>query len=484
MKSFGITAVSGGAGKTIVSIGLAAWFRNNGFKVTAFKKGPDYIDAGWLALASGSPCYNLDLFLMTPEDVVRTFYCRSNGSDIAVVEGNRGLFDGVDSDGTCSSAELFKLLDIPAIMIVDVTKMTRTAAAVVLGFQKMDPQLRIAGVILNRVGSSRHERVVRESIERICNLPVVGAIPRRRDNFFPERHLGLLPAVEHELAEEAVCKAVDIVNNYVDVEGLLKILGDNTEYRNQGFFSLSERSVSGAREACCRIGVIRDGAFQFYYPENLEALVENGAELIFFSSDSDSLPHGVDGLYIGGGFPETHLEQLANNSSLRAQVLDAVEGGMPVYAECGGLMFLGRTITCDERTYPMVGALPIDLVMCRKPQGHGYTVGQVVGENPYFAPGEWIKGHEFHYSKVASSHGVLNFAVKLKKGYGIIEQFDGIVYKNCVAFYSHIHAVSCKKWGERFVNLAVRYREGMKSGKFFERISPVMFKEYNWERKI
>ncbi len=482
MKCLGITAVNGGAGKTIVSIGLTAWFRNNGFKVTAFKKGPDYIDAGWLALASGKPCYNLDLFLMNPEDVVGTFYGRSRESDVAIIEGNRGLFDGVDSDGTCSTAELFKLLDVPAILIIDVTKMTRTAAAVVLGFQKMDPQLHIAGVILNKVGGSRHERVARESIEKICNLPVVGAIPRKKDNFFPERHLGLLPVVEHGLAEDAVCKAMDMVSSYVDVEGLLKILKRSDNYRD--YFSFSEKPVSVTEKIHCKIGVIRDGAFQFYYPENLEALTESGAELSFFSSDSSSLPQDIDGLYIGGGFPETHLERLANNRSLRTQVLEAIEKGMPVYAECGGLMFLGRSITYNERTYPMVGALPVDLVMCRKPQGHGYTVGKVVGENPYYVPGEWIKGHEFHYSKVASSYGTLNFAVKLKKGHGIIEQFDGMVYKNCVAFYSHIHAVSCRKWGERFVSAAMQYRNGMKSGKIFERIPPVMFKGYNRREKF
>ncbi len=483
MKAIGITAVNGGSGKTLISIGLAAWFHKNGFKVSAFKKGPDYIDAGWLSLASGSPCYNLDLFLMNPEDVLETFYLRSSSSDVALVEGNRGAFDGVDSDGTCSTAELFKLLDVPALLIVDVTKMTRTAAAVVLGFMKMDPDFKVVGVILNKVGSKRHELVAKESIEKICGLPVVGAIPRKK-NLFPERHLGLLPAIEHKLAKEALSHALGLIEKYVDVQKALDIMGCQPSPSLTFYHNYKEAIFNEHGKTCCKLGIIKDGAFQFYYPENIEALERQGAQLIFFTSDSRNLPDDIDGLYIGGGFPETHLEQLANNESLRKEIYEAIEQEMPVYAECGGLMFLGRTITYQERTYPMVGVLPIDLVMCKKPQGHGYSVGQVVKKNPFYAPGEWLKGHEFHYSKVSCYTEPLNFAVKLKKGHGIIEQFDGMVYKNCVAFYTHIHALSCKQWAERFVRAAVRYRKRMKSGKIHEKIAPVIFDSCNRREKL
>ncbi|MBW1975723.1 MAG: cobyrinate a,c-diamide synthase [Deltaproteobacteria bacterium] len=476
MKAFGITALRGGTGKTILSIGLVALLKRRGYAVIPFKKGPDYIDAGWLSAAAGVPCRNLDLFLMRPEDVVDSFFAGAVAGGVAVIEGNRGLYDGVDADGTCSTAELFKLLGVPAVMVLDITKMTRTASAVVKGCVTLDPDVVVKAVILNRVGTLRHERIVREAIERDCGIPVVGAIPRQGKNFFPERHLGLLPAPEHGEVDEAIGFAADIVDRYVDVEQLLEVAASVID---GGGFARESKSIQGYETGQIKLGVMRDEAFQFYYPENLEALKRAGADLCFFPSKDAHLPPNIDGLYIGGGFPETHLEQLASNETLKREIWRAVDSGMPVYAECGGLMFLCRSVSYMERSYPMVGVFPVDLVMSRKPQGHGYVVGKVVGSNPFFSRGSWLKGHEFHYSRVSNFEPSVELSVKLKKGYGIVEHFDGMVYKNCAASYAHIHALSNREWALRFVEAAHFYRDRTKGGKY-SMLNPVILKRPEW----
>lgn len=454
-SSFVIGAVRGGSGKTLVSVGIAACMVSRGIKVAPFKKGPDYIDAGWLAIAAGSPCHNLDLFLMSPEDVIRSFRLHSAKADVAVVEGNRGLFDGLDADGTCSTAELARLLGLPVILVVDVTKMTRTAAALVTGCIKLEERIRIAGVIANNVATARQEEIVRRAIEKECNIPLLGAIPRQRKNPFPERHLGLVPAVEHESLAEAVAEAGRLIERSVDIGALLSLSkSEDSSWNPEGYDQGRPRIQESVN-----IGVLQDRVFQFYYPENLEALECAGARLVRITSFDNSLPDDLDGLYIGGGFPETHLDILAENSALKRAIRDGVESGMPVYAECGGLMYLSRAIMAGNSIYPMVGVFPVDVEVCRKPQGHGYSVGIVLEDNPFWLKGTWIKGHEFHYSRISKFHGSVNFAVKLKKGHGIIEQFDGMVYKNCAAFYTHLHAVGNDEWAQRFVQAAKWYRE-------------------------
>ncbi|MEJ5300435.1 MAG: cobyrinate a,c-diamide synthase [Thermodesulforhabdaceae bacterium] len=474
-----VAALKGGSGKTFVSTGLAAAFKSIGYKVVPFKKGPDYIDAGWLSVAAGSPCYNLDMFLMKPEDVVASFCYQSNKADIALVEGNRGLFDGLDEIGSCSTAELAKLLGLPVVLIIDVTKMTRTSAALVYGCQHFDKDLKVSGVILNRVGTSRQETLIRRAIEESCGVPVVGSIPRLSNNFFPERHLGLIPAFEHFKVREAIDYARNIVKDSVDLEKVLSI-AEKGRSCGLGFvdFSLSFDSRS-AKELGCVIGVIRDEAFQFYYPENLLALEKAGAKLVFFSALADKhLPSNIDGLYIGGGFPEVYAEILAGNDVLKAEIREAIDRGLPVYAECGGLMYLSEYITVDKSSYPMVGVLPLEVEMYKRPQGHGYVLGQIVEENPFFPVGYSFRGHEFHYSRAVlknDSYRDVRFILKLQKGHGIVEQFDGIVYRNCVALYAHVHALTCKEWAKSFVKTAQSYRVGnMKSGSFKEALLPAV----------
>ena len=452
-----IAALRGGAGKTLVSLGLAAaWRLNHGFRVTPFKKGPDYIDAGWLSIAAGQPCYNLDPFLMKPNAMLRSFVLRSSGGDGSLIEGNRGLFDGVDARGSFSTAELAKLLRAPVVLVLDATKVTRTAAALVLGCRHLDPGVNIAGVILNQVAGGRHERVLKEAIEICCDVPVVGVIPRESTNLFPERHLGLVPHQESHGVEEAMQRAALRMEECVNLEALWDIAGRAGPL---GWPVPGEDSATISEKAPrVTIGVLRDSAFQFYYPENLEALEERGAVIKEISSFDRAVLPPVDALYIGGGFPETHLEVLAGNDVLRTSLERSIQAGLPVYAECGGLMFLCRSI-CNERgAFPMVGIFPFDAVMEKKPQGHGYTVLECVGDNPFFARGQVLKGHEFHYSRLMGQDVSCPFVFKLTKGHGIMAGWDGLCYKNALASYSHIHAVGNEHWADAMVRAARSYR--------------------------
>ncbi len=452
-----IAALRGGSGKTLVSLGLvAAWRREYGLRVIPFKKGPDYIDAGWLSLAAGGPCYNLDPFLMNPGSMLDSFVRRSLSGDCSVIEGNRGLYDGVDTQGTYSTAELAKFLKAPVVLVLDGTKVTRTAAALVLGCQKMDPEVRIAGVVLNHVAGKRHERVLRGSIESFCGVPVLGVIPKQAANFFPERHLGLVPYQEAANSIEAMDHAARMAKGFLDLEALLQ-LAKGAEPLGMPLPSVARESVGQPVDPPV-IGVLRDAAFQFYYPENLEALEECGAVLKEISSfEKGPLPR-LDALYAGGGFPETHLEILAENQGFRESLKTEIEAGLPVYAECGGLMFLCREILHGDKAFPMAGVFPYSVVMESKPQGHGYVVMECAGWNPYFPVGAELKGHEFHYSRIVGPDAATPFVFKLTKGHGIVAGRDGLCYKNALASYAHIHSAGGSGWADAMVAAASRHK--------------------------
>ena len=454
-----IAALRGGAGKTFVSLGLAAaWRKYLGLRVSPFKKGPDYIDAGWLSMAAGSPCCNLDPFLMKQNDILNSFVKHSRDADICLIEGNRGVFDGVDVEGACSSANLAKVLGVPVVLVLDATKTTRTAAAMVLGCRQMDPDLNIGGIVLNRVAGSRHESILRGSIAKYCDVPVLGVIPKLRKADFPERHMGLIPPQEHAAYGEAVEEAAAGIRDYLDLEALRRV-ADEALPLEHGFTGTVSGSRPGGEAGAVTIGVVRDSAFQFYYPENLEALVENGASLVEISSlDNKPLPP-VDALYIGGGFPETHAEVLGANEVFRESLLRAIEDGLPVYAECGGFMLLCRTLRYGSRVTPMTGVFPFDVVVEQKPQGHGYSVMECVEENPYYAKGATIRGHEFHYSRIVTDeHAPVKFIFRLHKGHGIIAGWDGVTYKNVLAGYSHIHSVGNADWAGSMVRAALLFK--------------------------
>jgi cobyrinic acid a,c-diamide synthase len=449
-----IAALKGGSGKTILSLGLISSWLRKGHTVAPFKKGPDFIDAGWLSFAAGRPCHNLDPFLMTREQIMDSFLTHSGDAEISVIEGNRGLYDGLDLDGCCSTAELGRTLRSPVVVIVDVTMVTRTAAAIVMGCQRFDPELKIAGVILNKVAGARQEALVRSSIERYCGIPVVGAVPKLRGDSFPERHMGLIPCQERQFAENAVDWAAKVVEKNLDMAALWKLAHDSDPLDDD---ALTSRTFDRP-PVSPRIGIVRDSSFWFYYPENLDQINDLGATLIEVDSIRDkSLPE-LDALYIGGGFPETQAGALADNKAFKQALKQRIEDGLPVYAECGGLMYLGDYLLVDGKTYPMAGILPVSFVLEKKPQGHGYTVLEVLRQNPYYEVGETLRGHEFHYSKAVMEDSEKAKAVfKVLRGWGLDGEKDGLCRKDLLGMYTHIHAGGNRTWAKSLIGRAARY---------------------------
>lgn len=450
-----LAALRGGAGKTTLTLGLLAAWRDQGRTLVPFKKGPDYIDPAWHALAAGCPSHNLDPFLMERDQIMALVARYAAQADALLIEGNRGLYDGLDAQGTSSTAELAKLLTTPVVLVVDCTMTTRTAAALVLGCQHFDPQVPLKGVILNQVARPRHEAIIRSSIERYCGLPVLGAIPRLRCAVFPERHMGLVPPQEHATALKAVATARDLALRYLDLEGLWQVACQAPPLPHAP--SLPEQAT-GLQPVT--IGIIRDSAFLFYYPENLEALERQGAVLLEISALKDPvLPANLDGLYIGGGFPETHARALSQNRSFLYSVKAAAQAGLPIYAECGGLMYLGENIQVQGERFPMVGLFPYDFVMGKRPRGHGYTILEVAAENPYFPQGTLLKGHEFHYSQIIPDPGPeALMAFRVTRGAGMGGQREGLLCHNVLATYTHLHALGAPQWAAALVRRAREYQ--------------------------
>jgi cobyrinic acid a,c-diamide synthase len=448
-----IAGLGGDSGKTLVSLGLLRIFKNAGLAVRAFKKGPDYIDAAWLTWASGSPARNLDSFMMGFECCAASFTSHAVAEGINIIEGNRGLYDGSDALGTHSTAELAKTLGAPVILVVNATKVTRTAAALVLGCQQMDPAVRIEGVVLNQVSGSRHEKVIREAIETTCGVPVLGVLKRAGgEALLPGRHLGLVTPAEHSRIEELRENLLGLMQGAIDMEALRRIAEEAPE------LDAPHQAPTPPMGAGLRIGVVRDAAFTFYYPENLEALEASGAELVFVSALSQGeLPPELDALYIGGGFPETHGGLLAKNASFLRSLKAAAESGLPVYAECGGLMLLSRSIRWKGEVHPMAGVLPLDVEVSDSPRGHGYIRMTVDEPNPFFPVGTTLLGHEFHYSGIVPGGDTPATACSIQRGTGSCKGRDGVVRGGVWASYAHLHALATPEWASGLVEAAQRY---------------------------
>jgi cobyrinic acid a,c-diamide synthase len=440
-----IAAPQGRSGKTTVCVGLCAATAGRGLVTQPFKKGPDYIDPSWLSAAAGRPCRNLDLFMMSQEALLGSFHRASRGANLAVIEGAHGLYDGVDLAGSGSTAQLARLLGAPVILVVNATRMTRSVAALVSGYQRFEPDIEMAGVILNNVATGRHESMLVHAIRQYCQIPVLGCLPKARSATITERHLGLVPEGEATPLVEKVARARELVESYVDIDAVLRIA-----QRAPALTPPVECADAPAR-ASMRLGVVRDQAFSFYYPENLESLEQAGAELLYVNALEDSRLPAISGLYIGGGFPEMFGERLQANSQLREEIRIAIDQGLPVYAECAGLLYLARTLHWEGHAFEMVGALPIDVDFTARPQGHGYVAGRVVGENPYLGIGRRLLGHEFHHAKVENADD-LKIAYSLERGNGIGRKRDGIVHKNVLAGFTHLHALSEPSWAEGLVN--------------------------------
>ena len=451
-----ISAAHKSSGKTTVTLGLCAALRQRGIRVQPFKKGPDYIDPMWLSRASGRSCHNLDFYTMGREEILSVFVRHMAGADVGLIEGNKGLYDGLDLDGSNSNAALASLLGAPVVLVLDARGMTRGIAPLVLGYQAFDPDVRIAGVILNQVGGSRHESKLRTILEHYTDVAVLGAIHQDAGLQISERHLGLVPSNESVRAEEQIRHVAAAVASQVDVDRLIELAA------RAAMPTVPIPATIPPPAPDVRIGVARDSAFGFYYPGDLDALRAAGAELIEFSTLTATQLPCVDGLFIGGGFPETHMHQLESNAPLRAEVRTAIEGGLPVYAECGGLMYLARSIRWRDDTCAMVGVVPADVVMHERPQGRGYIRLKETGSGlwPLGPGGQIICGHEFHYSSLERLGDGLEFAYEVVRGTGIDGAHDGIILRNLQANYAHLRDVEGNRWAERFVAFVRRCRTG------------------------
>jgi len=458
MAHFLISAAHKSSGKTVISLGLCAAMRARGEVVQPFKKGPDYIDPLWLSRAAGRDCYNLDFYTMSAQHLAATFVTHARRADIALIEGNKGLYDGLDLDGSNSNAALAIALGAPVVLVLDVRGMTRGIAPLLLGYQAFEPKLNIAGVIFNKVGGSRHEQKLRAIVGHYTDLPVLGAVPRDPRLDIGERHLGLVPANEAKDAENKIAQIGTVITDTVDLDTIRSIAKSATMPDG------SELTTVQPSGSVVRIGIPRDAAFGFYYPDDLEALRNAGAELHFFNTMNDTDLPKVDALFIGGGFPETHLQALTRNAPMRGSIRNFIESDGVVYAECGGLMYLARSIQWGEQRAEMVGVLPFDIVMSDRPVGRGYVQLEETGLLPWGnlldKPAPQIAAHEFHYSQVTNLTADIDFAYRVKRGYGFDGSHDGVLYRNVLASYTHLRSSPPLIWAQRFVEYVRQVKTG------------------------
>ncbi len=452
-----VSAAHKSSGKTMVSIGLCAALRARGEVVQPFKKGPDYIDPLWLGLAAGRPCYTLDPWMSDANEIRAEVALRMLGATLGLVEGNKGLYDGLDLDGSNSNAALAALIGTPVVLVIDARGMTRGIAPLILGYLAFDPHIRIAGVILNQLGGARHEAKLRAVIAHYTGVPVLGAVQHDERMSITERHLGLVPCNEDGFARARIDGIAARIAAQVDLDQVLAVARHAAPLPESAPLSAT---VGPARSEGVRVGIARDAAFGFYYPGDLDALRNAGAELVPFDALHDARLPPLDGLFIGGGFPETHLDALCANGSLRAELRAALDAGLPAYAECGGLMYLARSIEWKGRTVPMTGAIPADIVMHARPVGRGYVELRETGHGPWGAAHEGgetlIRAHEFHYSSVENLAPATRFAYVVERGHGVDGKHDGIVHGNLLASYAHLRDVAGNRWAQRFVDFVRR----------------------------
>ena len=455
MKRLMIAATHSGSGKTTICAGIIAALRRRDLQVTPFKVGPDYIDLTYHALAAGEPCHNLDSWMLTPEQMQASFVRRSRHSDIALIEGVMGLFDGHSGhDDTGSTAHVARLLGAPVLLVLDVRAMARSAAAVVKGFHSFDPNMPLAGVLLNRVGGPTHARMVKDAIEGETGVPVLGHLFRDEAFYLPERHLGLIPAVEPERWHARVEVVANAVEETVRLDRLLVLAGApspliNLEHQDDPF-----TPVATSKRAT--IAVAHDVAFHFHYADNLDLLRAAGAELVLFSPTHDrQLPPGTQAIYLCGGFPEMYAPELAANHAMHRQIQKAHAAGLPIYAECGGLMYLTESITdIHGQTHTMVGLLPGRTQMEQRVT-LGYRVLRAQYDTWLWRKGEEMRGHEFHYSSWQERPATFPYLYEFQPDtYRPIPQLEGGWQGNLLASYTHLHFLAKPELANRFVQAA------------------------------
>lgn len=442
-SSIYLSAAHKSSGKTVVSLGLCAAFKAQSLKVAAFKKGPDYIDPLWLAQASGNACYNLDFYNMTNDEIIQLYENQSANSDIAIIEGNKGLYDGMSVAGGDANADMAKLLNTSVILVIDANGITRGIAPLLMGYQAFDVNVNIAGVILNKVAGERHESKLIQAIEYYTDIPVVGAVRRSKDLVIDERHLGLVPANESTHSQTFINGVAKIVADQVDLSKILS-------FHNKPPLTNTPASIITAVNLT--IAVAKDQAFGFYYQDDLDAFQSLGVNIVYFDTLKAAELPKCDGLFIGGGFPEMQLEALSANQALLDNIKLAIQQGLPTYAECGGLMYLSRKITYQGKSHKMVGVIQADTIMTPKPIGRGYVQLTPNNEHPWNKVAPTIYAHEFHYSKLENINPKTRYAYKVLRGVGVDNKQDGILIHNLLATYTHLRSVGNNHWVIQFVN--------------------------------
>ncbi len=460
-----ISAGHKSSGKTTLSIGLCAALSQQGKKVQAFKKGPDYIDPLWLANASSirsqRQCYNLDFNTQSSAEIMGTLDRYGKDADICIIEGNKGLHDGVALDGSDSNAAMAKLTKSPVILIIDSRGVTRGVAPLLLGYQCFDTEVQIVGVIYNFCGGSRHEQKLRAVTEEYTDIPVLGMLRKSKSMDLAERHLGLMPSNETRDANQRISEISQFVTGSVDLSKVMDCANSATDLaiNNKQWLPNIKANAKTTDKAKVRIGICEDAAFGFYYADDKQALIDAGAELVSINTiEDEALPKNLDGLFIGGGFPETQMQALEDNVSMRDSVYAAIESGLPTYAECGGLMYLSESIHWKNQSTEMVGIIPANAIMHSRPQGRGYVQLEETSDMPWrelrtnaSQQTQIIHAHEFHYSALQGLKKKGKFAYKVIRGNGITGENDGWVYKNLIANYSHMRHTENYPWANRFV---------------------------------
>ncbi len=443
-----IAGTASGVGKTTISIGLMAALTEKGFDVQPFKVGPDYIDPGFHNLVTGNTAYNLDSYFLNQKRIKETLAHGAKNSDISIIEGVMGLFDGKrGKDNTGSTAQVAKILQTPVILVIDAKKMAQSAAAMAYGYQNFDQQLDVKGVIFNNIASKGHYQMIKERIKGQLDLKVLGYLPNDKELKLPERYLGLVPTSESDDLKRFITKLKSLIKNYIDLEKVVELAKEASELKvnEQTIFNLK-------KEFDLKLGLAYDKAFNFYYQANLDILEELGAELKYFSPLNDKKLPEVDGLYLGGGFPESYLAELETNKSMQDDIYQQVKSGLAIYAECGGLAYLAEEIIdFTGKSFSMLGLIPARVEMTDKLQAMGYVKAKARHDNLLLKAGEEVKGHEFHYSKLILSDKKNNYSYQLSGGKEESVRKEGVVANNLLASYVHLNFASKIDLARRFL---------------------------------
>ncbi len=447
------------SGKTTISVGIMSLLHERGLKVQPFKVGLDYIDPSYHTMVTDRQSENLDGFLMPDPAILEAFQHSAEGSDIAVIEGVRGLYEGLESlSDVGSTAQIAKVLKAPVILVVDAQSITRSTAAIVKGYKDFDKGVNIKGVILNKVGSERHAEKAKLAIEKYTGVEVLGAIPRNKGMNLTMRHLGLIPAREGASRvdgfEDRISKIKAIIKENVNIDRILEIAR-----AAPGLKPVKSSIFTKEKSAGVRIGIALDEAFNFYYKDNVDLLTLKGAEVVYFSPLHDSVIPEVDGLIFGGGYPEFYPGELSDNHSMRKSVADASTNGMPIYAECGGMMYLTKALEDQNgKRFDMVGVMD-GIASMKHIRTIGYVIGRFEKDTPIGAKGTYFKGHEFHYSVITDVPADAKFAYRMDRGIGIKDGMDGMMVNNTLGTYTHLHAASYLQFAKNFVDACTEYKE-------------------------